>query len=87
MFECGRKVRTDERLRQKQQLQDAAFGAQTRHEAAIEATGALYDKLMASYAAAHHHSVRQHPASGPLCGSAGVSSSDVCPSVSCPTVY
>lgn len=52
----------DKRLQQKQQLQDAAFGAQTRHEAAVEATGALYDKVMASYAAAHHHSVRQHPA-------------------------
>eukprot|EP00066_Takifugu_rubripes_P001591 XP_003962875.2 PREDICTED: coiled-coil domain-containing protein 65 [Takifugu rubripes] len=56
-FNHDKKVRTDERLRQKQQLQDAAFGAQTRHEAAIEATGALYDKLMASYAAAHHHSL------------------------------
>lgn len=52
----------DEHLQQKQQLQDAAFDAQTWHEAAIEATGALYDKLMASYTAAHHHLVCQHPA-------------------------
>lgn len=52
----------DERLQQKQHLQDAAFDAQTRHEAAIEATGALYDKVTATYAAAHHHLVRQHPA-------------------------
>lgn len=62
VFECGRKVRTDKRLQQKQQLQDAASGAQTRHEAAIEATGALYDKVMASYAAARRHSVRRRPA-------------------------
>lgn len=84
VFECDRKVRTDERLQQKQQLQDAAFGAQTRHEAAMDATGALYDKLMASYTAAHHHLVRQHPA--PSVGPPGLDHLMSVLSASCPTV-
>lgn len=59
VFECGRKVRMEEHLQHQQQLQDAAFGVQTQHEAAIEETGALYNKLMALHTAAHHHLVRR----------------------------
>lgn len=56
-----------ERLQHQQQLQDAAFGVQTQHEAAIDETTALYTKVAASYTPALHHSVGPPPGPpGPL---------------------
>lgn len=52
----------EERLQHQQQLQDAAFGVQTQHEAAISETAALYNKVMASCTTAHHHLVGPLPA-------------------------
>lgn len=65
----------EERQQHQQQLQDAAFGVQTQHEAAIDETAALYNQVMASYTTAQHHLVGQPPP-----GSAGPRPSDVCPS-------
>lgn len=62
----------EERLQHQQQLQDAAFGVQTQHEAAVDETAALYNTVMASYTAAQHHRVGPLPlplgplGSGPL---------------------
>lgn len=68
----------EERLQHQQQLQDAAFGVQTQHEAAIDEPTALYNKVMASYTAAHRHLVGQLPAPSEP---AGVRPSDVRPPV------
>lgn len=42
----------EEHLQRQQQLQDAAFAAQTQHEDAVDETTELYDRAMASYAPA-----------------------------------
>lgn len=55
----------EERQQHQQQLQDAAFGVQTQHEAAIDETAALYNQVMASYTTAQHHLVGQPPPGQP----------------------
>lgn len=58
---CCREEGVEERVQHQQQLQAAAFGLQTQHEAAIDETAALYNKLLASYTAARRHLVRRLP--------------------------